>query len=153
MRVLAAWTRVILARSGKRDLSAERMELKEHWEERASEPPSLRGPKRRAAFCESQPKTETREGIGTRSERQLDFEEFLTFFHKFCFSEEARRKRPVGGKTFRKDDVAPQVLISRQERELRRLARKHGISFLDIDWLKKEFDKAQSGKSRVVSCF
>ncbi|CAJ1368296.1 unnamed protein product [Effrenium voratum] len=56
------------------------------------------------------------------SERQLDFEEFLTFFHKFCFSEE--------------------VLISRQERELRRLARKHGISFLDIDWLKKEFDKA-----------
>jgi len=53
---------------------------------------------------------------------QLDFVEFLTFFHKFCFSEE--------------------VLISREERELRRLARKHGFSFLDIDSLKKDFDKA-----------
>eukprot|EP00438_Fugacium_kawagutii_P012647 Skav215602 [mRNA] locus=scaffold666:435915:440702:- [translate_table: standard] len=35
------------------------------------------------------------------------------------------------------------VLISRQERELRGLARKHGFSFLDIDVLKKDFDKAQ----------
>eukprot|EP00913_Durusdinium_trenchii_P000142 g128.t1 len=51
----------------------------------------------------------------------LDFAEFLTFFHKFSFSEE--------------------VLINRQERELRRLARKHGFSFLDIDALKKDFDK------------
>lgn len=53
---------------------------------------------------------------------RLDFVEFLAFFHKFCFSEE--------------------VLISRSEREVRHLARKHGFSFLDIDALKKDFDKA-----------
>lgn len=53
---------------------------------------------------------------------RLDFVEFLSFFHKFCFSEE--------------------VLIPRSEREVRHLARKHGFSFLDIDALKKDFDEA-----------
>ncbi|CAE7821393.1 Nlrc3 [Symbiodinium sp. CCMP2456] len=59
----------------------------------------------------------------------LDLVEFLDFYHRYCFSEE--------------------VLLSRQERELRQLARKYGFSFVELDQLKKKFDQAdrnQSGK-------
>ncbi|CAE7386988.1 unnamed protein product [Symbiodinium natans] len=57
----------------------------------------------------------------------LDLLEFLDFYHRFCFSEE--------------------VLLSRQERELRQLARKYGLSFIELDQLKTKFDKADRNNS------
>ena len=42
-----------------------------------------------------------------------------------------------------------QVLLSRQERELRQLARKYGFTFLELDQLKTKFDQARGRKLGV----
>lgn len=60
----------------------------------------------------------------------IDFVEFLAFYQQFSFSEE--------------------VLIGKEERQLRKIARKYGLSFIDIDKYKAEFDKADTDKSGEI---
>lgn len=64
------------------------------------------------------------------SSGEVDFVEFLAFYQQFSFSEE--------------------VLIGKEERELRKIARKHGLNFIDIDKYKAEFDKADEDRSGEI---
>ncbi|CAE7249517.1 unnamed protein product, partial [Symbiodinium pilosum] len=65
--------------------------------------------------------------VDANQNESLDMVEFLDFYHRYCFSEE--------------------VLLSRQERELRQLARKYGFSFIELDQLKTKFDQADRNHS------
>lgn len=64
------------------------------------------------------------------SSNDIDYVEFLAFYQQFSFSEE--------------------VLIAKEERQLRKIARKYGLNFVDLDKFKAEFDKADTDKSGEI---
>eukprot|EP00930_Biecheleria_cincta_P076855 TRINITY_DN6407_c0_g2_i1.p1 TRINITY_DN6407_c0_g2~~TRINITY_DN6407_c0_g2_i1.p1 ORF type:complete len:477 (+),score=79.33 TRINITY_DN6407_c0_g2_i1:126-1556(+) len=64
------------------------------------------------------------------SSGEIDYVEFLAFYQQFSFSEE--------------------ILIGKEERQLRKIARKHGLDFIALDKYKAEFDKADTDRSGEI---